>query len=96
MWLGLNDASQEGVYIWTSGEPFSYRPTTVNFPTGTGNEDYIHIIRPGLTNAGIWNDYPNNPGRDVNGVLEILPEPGVCAFLVAGSLALCARTGRPN
>jgi hypothetical protein len=76
LWIGLNDAVQEGTFVWSSGEPWTFLPEGSAVPSGNAPdwEDYVHIIRPGeFPGVGLWNDFPNEAyaSRPCCGVVEI-------------------------
>ena len=64
LWIGLNDAAEEGAFTWSSGEPVSYTHWEVGQPDDGGgfypHEDYVLIWpSPGPRSPGYWNDYIN-------------------------------------
>ncbi len=72
VWLGLNDATIEGIFQWSSGQP----PTFFNWDAGEPNngggiEDWVLMY----SGNGRWNDVPNvaNPPAigPVYGVVEV-------------------------
>ena len=56
VWIGLNDRTTEGTYVWTSGEPVSYLNWRPGEPNNSGNEDLVYLGSNG------WNDYCENRG----------------------------------
>ena len=45
LWLGLNDAANEGVFVWDSGEPVNYTIWCGNEPNNFGgDEDHVEIF----------------------------------------------------
>ena len=50
-WIGLNDRSDEGTFVWSNGSGASYRNWATDEPNDNGNEDCAEI----RTN-GEWND----------------------------------------
>ena len=55
-WIGLNDWSVEGSFVWTNKELSSFRFWARNQPNNWKNEDCVHTLgsRVGYT----WNDVP--------------------------------------
>jgi V8-like Glu-specific endopeptidase len=51
-WIGLNDISQEGVFVWISGSTSAYRNWNIGEPNDLGGEDCAHII----ASSTLWND----------------------------------------
>ena len=69
LWTGLNDANEEGVFVWSSGDPSEYRNWRPGDPNnGFGNEDYGQID----SNGG-WLDNSAFSGnnRVFDGIAEI-------------------------
>ncbi len=51
-WIGLNDLTIEGKYVWTDATPFGYKNWAVNQPDNAGNvEDVVEMLA-----TGTWND----------------------------------------
>ncbi len=76
LWIGLNDAADEGQYRWQDGTPFLYRAWGEAQPSAGGDEDYVHIAGTNMGNIepGTWNDLENDPQYfPVYGVVEIGP-----------------------
>ncbi|MBD1192821.1 SwmB domain-containing protein [Vulcanococcus sp. Clear-D1] len=69
MFIGLNDASREGVFTWSSGETPDYRNFAPGEPSGDGaygEEDYVHLYARnayGEATTSEWNDATNNGGN---------------------------------
>ncbi|MBO46106.1 MAG: hypothetical protein CMJ96_04330 [Planctomycetes bacterium] len=54
LWIGLNDEAVEGTFVWSSGDPSSFRYWAAGQPDNNGgNENYVHI---GELNTDQWND----------------------------------------
>ena len=76
LWIGLNDATDEGQFKWHDGTPFFYRNWGEAQPSEGGDEDYVHIASTNMGNIdpGAWNDLENDPQYfPVYGVVEIGP-----------------------
>jgi Lectin C-type domain len=73
LWIGLNDAAQEGNFVWASGEPVSFTHWGLGEPNNSGgNENYVHFINPPDSRVGFWNDAPNvNEALAAYGVVEL-------------------------
>lgn len=110
LWVGLNDAQEEGVFRWVSGEPVTYVNWALDEPNDwLGIEDYAHFLpkRDGRPD-GSWNDAPGSgvwpPLQTLTipiyGVAEVVPEPATtagCAVAVVGLVRVRMRrteTGR--
>ena len=69
-WIGINDPTTEGVFLWSSGESVSYTNWSPGEPSGNngfGEEDYgiMYAYNAGA-NSAKWNDGIN--GEVLNGV----------------------------
>ena len=98
LWIGLTDRTTEGVFLWTTGEPFSYTRWYAGEPNDGGGlqtpEDYVAMNwqrAAGQTSTkGEWNDTPLNGTVGLGGlssgpyygIIEVVPEPS--AFLLGG------------
>ncbi len=57
-WIGLNDTATEGTFAWANSESASYFNWAPGEPNnGNAGEDYVFVLKPGVANAGKWNDY---------------------------------------
>jgi hypothetical protein len=80
LWIGLNDANQEGSFTWISGETpaFEYwRPQHPLDPDGSW--DYVQIESPSGIYFGGWRTAPDSIsdiGLPMNGVVEVAPVAG--------------------
>lgn len=79
LWLGFNDAVQEGQYVWADGSPDTYTNWVPGEPAGSyGDDDYAGmVISFGFGNPGQWHDIVSDfRFNDVTfGVVEIVPTP---------------------
>ena len=55
-WIGLNDWSVEGSFVWTNKELSSFRFWARNQPNNWKNEDCVHTL--GSWGGYTWNDVP--------------------------------------
>ncbi|MBK8976579.1 MAG: hypothetical protein IPM29_11735 [Planctomycetes bacterium] len=56
LWIGLNDATTEGMFEWTSGEPVAFTAWCPGEPSGTGADDDFVTVDATCAPAGGWND----------------------------------------
>lgn len=52
-WIGLTDDTEEGVFVWVTGEPLAYTYYTNWYAREQGDEDYVAI---GLHSKYSWSD----------------------------------------
>src|SRR5688572_28268671 len=74
LWIGLNDAANEGQFVWASGEPVTFIYWYPGEPNNLGGEDYAAIRRPGeVPPTGSWNDTSGlvHPTSPIFGVVEM-------------------------
>lgn len=95
LWIGLNDVSLEGRFVWVSGESVGYTNWLLGQPDNNGGvEDYVHMEAPFALGPGKWNDL-DNVGTSATprpfGVVEIIPEPSPIALFGLTPLALFRR-----
>jgi len=57
-WIGLNDRSVEGSFVWTNKEISSFRFWAPKQPNDWNNEDCVHTL--GAKYGYTWNDVPCN------------------------------------
>ncbi|CAH3168899.1 unnamed protein product, partial [Porites evermanni] len=55
-WIGLNDRSVEGSFVWTNKEISSFRFWAPRQPNNWRNEDCVHTL--GAKHGYTWNDVP--------------------------------------
>ena len=55
-WIGLNDRSVEGSFVWTNKEISSFRFWASRQPNNWKNEDCVHTL--GARHGYTWNDVP--------------------------------------
>jgi len=68
LWIGFNDAEQEGVWKWVSGEPVTYTNWGAGQPDNSGgNQDYAYI---NWSSPGLWDDR-NNSDLAFRGIVEV-------------------------
>ena len=52
MWIGLNDLSQDGTWVWTNGSPLRYRAWAPGEPNAYGREACVELF----ADRWNWND----------------------------------------
>ena len=57
-WIGLNDRSVEGSFVWTNREISQFRYWAEKQPNDWNNEDCVHTL--GARHGYTWNDVPCN------------------------------------
>ena len=67
-WIGFTDASNEGSWIWSNGDPITYTFWNGGEPNNSGNEDYAH-----MNTNGTWND--SGGGESYRFVCEFASAP---------------------
>ena len=55
-WIGLNDRSVEGSFVWTNKEISKFRFWAPQQPNDWKNEDCVHTL--GAKHGYTWNDVP--------------------------------------
>jgi hypothetical protein len=60
-YIGLNDIDEEGVFVWSTGEPLSYSNWNLGSPHSDGeNRDCVILL---TTQGNRWSDEPCDVGR---------------------------------
>jgi len=74
LWIGLNDAADEDLFVWASGEAVTFTEWAAGEPSNSGGVENYVVIRRASSGApdGAWNDVSN--GTDAYGVVEIVPK----------------------
>lgn len=107
LWIGLNDAANEGTFTWISGDTSTYRNFLSGQPDNNDGfgEDYVHIAKAGngfSVEPGKWNDLASPNSTYVSafgpleGVVEVdaVPEPTSLALAGIGIAGLMLRGRR--
>lgn len=95
-WIGLNDVSSEGHFVWAGGESVTYAHWSAGEPNdANGGEDYVVMYPPGFQGLDSqWNDinYTNNySGTPIYGIAEVVPEPATLMILGIAGIAFFRR-----
>ena len=88
MWIGLNDAAQEGQYVWSSGSTSAFRNWNSGQPQNHYvDEDYAAILVENFGTAGKWHDVVSDKrlGDVTFGIVELQAVPVPSAFWLFGS-----------
>jgi hypothetical protein len=101
-WIGFNDASVEGDWVWSSGEPITYVNWEGGEPNNSTPPDYGEdfAVLNWRTDTGAWNDWDHMRGDyyHIDGIAEYtrsIPDPGSTFVLMGlGCLALGAYRAR--
>ena len=78
-WIGFNDVSVEGDFVWTNGQEVTYTNWNVDEPNGFGNENYVEVFSQNAVSPGFWNDAPGDVLRYY--VLEIESALDCCVYV---------------
>ncbi|MBL9118999.1 MAG: hypothetical protein JNL80_03690 [Phycisphaerae bacterium] len=81
--IGLNDLTNEGVFVWDDGSPLSYLHWAPGEPNNFGNEDAVEMG----AGSGLWNDISK---------LAFLPGVGERSIATCGSGGSCFSTHGPG
>jgi hypothetical protein len=90
-------SKHESNFEWIDGDSSTFRNWFGNEPNNNGGEYYAAMFGPGSRTGrgasmlGQWNDIPNDVV--LNGIAEVVPEPGCLALLAAGALLSVRRRG---
>ena len=89
LWIGLNDLSQEGLWIWNDGDASAYRNWAPGEPNNGGgvypNEDQTMMRSSAFAYPGMWNDAPED--QHSAAVVEVGPPPPPTPVVLAGPIA---------
>ncbi len=90
VWIGLNDAAEEGTWEWVSTEDVTYENWAPDEPRVNPSANYVAMLplSPPAT-AGQWDDEYSSNVRFA--VVEVVPEPSTAILLGFGLLGLGAR-----
>jgi hypothetical protein len=91
LWIGLNDAAEEGNFVWADGDPAGYRNWLAGEPNSGGgyypDEDQI-VMRPyGVTSPGQWMDAPGTQTHFA--VIEAAPPRVIESHIKVSVVDLC-------
>ena len=70
LWIGLNDQQEDGVWVWSSGEPITYTNWGPGEPSGGVWEYFVALNWSG---SGQWNDVDSAPRY--HGIIETTSAP---------------------
>jgi hypothetical protein len=100
LWLGLYRTDPQGSFRWVSGEA----PAFTNWADGepSSNEQFVHMVLPGYTHSGRWNNLndvssflSNGVEVPLNGVVETLPsEPSLSIAVKTVEVTMHLTAGR--
>ena len=81
LFIGLNDAANEGTFVWSSGEAVTYLPWRAGEPNGLTTENFGELGQDYK-----WNDVgPNQHGKLWSRSSQPpVPEPATSAMFLAG------------
>ena len=99
----LNDGSgviHESHFVWADGTPVTFTDWLTGEPNNSGSSEYNTALRGPLDSPlGAWNDIPNSGGGTIGGVfgvVEIVPEPQVYAYLLVSVVAFIVFRRKPS
>ena len=73
LWIGYNDITAEGTFVWSSGEPGSYTNWYPGEPNNDGGIEDVTIMVNVAGRNGRWQDGTNFSGGGFFGVIEFTP-----------------------
>lgn len=75
-WIGLNDAANEGEFVWTSGEPVTFTNWNAGEPNNAGGNEHFTEL---LSSNAAWNDQPDGGnGLGQHPIIELAPQGPSC------------------
>ncbi len=93
-WIGLNDAAQEGTFVWASGEPVIYTNWASSQPSGEPGQNYVRLVGSGwnddvqaVTNGIALAEFPG-PESPASSNGQVTGEPVGTTFVEFGSPAI--------
>lgn len=91
IWIGINDVSVEGQFVWHSGQPVTFTNWNSTEPNDSGGIEEFGVM---ATASGGWNDARNdNNSHFGTSIAAVLEEPNpivlaVCCSTVTGACVI--------